>query len=172
MAAFVRYFSDGNWLCPAGATPDATSSFCSTCAAGTYKNVEGNSPCTACPSDSICTSTSYPCIAGFEPNGSGGCKPCQSGLVKNSAGNFACHPCPSFATCTSTTITCNALFTLSGTQYVPAPGISWTEHANYFTANPQWFKSNAITRSGVSTSFTSIEAAVGTFSASNPWSYQ
>jgi len=90
-------------ICNAGYSgPDGGE--CKVCGVGSYKNVNGSSPCvtTTTPDPSTTTptptaappSTSVICNAG-ETGPAGSCTPCSAGTFKNTSGSHSCSDCPS-----------------------------------------------------------------------------
>ena len=75
-----------------------SNSICEPCPSGTYKPLNGNQACTACPSNSHHTLTqqssveSCSCNSGFTGLGTA-CEECTAGTYKTSSGSDACQTC-------------------------------------------------------------------------------
>ena len=86
--------------CHVGYTRLNSGQACEQCVAGTYKDVEGDSACSICPSDSSSAIASDAvgdchCNAGYTgPNG-GTCEACAANTFKASSGPSTCTSCPS-----------------------------------------------------------------------------
>src|SRR5690242_5934599 len=67
------------------------------CPANTFKNIDGPSACTSCPSNSESgqgSNSSSQCLCSAGYTGTVSCNPCGVGTYKTSVGSQSCSPCP------------------------------------------------------------------------------
>ena len=92
--------------CSAGFQPDviAAPSQCVACPVQTFKDVQSNAPCTACPPNSVSAAgqtsqSACTCSAGYEGDATvssaqtDSCRSCPYGYYKTAAGNTGCTAC-------------------------------------------------------------------------------
>ena len=117
-------------VCKPGFSSDGSSSKCTSCISGSYKNLSGSEPCNLCPLGTYSFSTRAGisacsrcppnsvtlsegqssrngclCAPGFTGWNGGPCMPCEVGDYKDSVGSDGCMPCPrgTYGTVTGTT---------------------------------------------------------------------
>jgi len=112
-----------------------TSSSCSACEAGKYKDAAGNGACTACPSlpaHATCAATSgATCDAGYSGNGTSTCAACEAGKYKADAGNVACTSCAEGYT--TTVEACYALDFDGINDYIELSNSNYPIGASHYT---------------------------------------
>ncbi len=111
-------WSGDDCKCNPGYYLNKSNGTCQECELGTaYKSTSGNSPCTPCPDNATCpTTTTFECEAGYQVTADGlGCRltPCEPAedFYRNEA--EVCIDCPDNATCDGENFTCNAGYVLN-----------------------------------------------------------
>ena len=163
----------GVCLCNAGFTGD-DNGLCAACAAGTYKDKRGSSPCISCApfSTSLEASTVISqclCNAGYS-YAEGLCQHCERGYYKSSSGNFACSKCEkgtySHKTAQSVCTSCpsdstSPLSSISVLQCTCSPGYSGADGSVCIPCDPGTFKSLNGTSSCISCDTGKFAALLG-----------
>ncbi|XP_041364088.1 uncharacterized protein LOC121379510 [Gigantopelta aegis] len=155
----------GEVFCAIGAEYVSSTTDCSLCAIGFFKNIRGNTPCKACPGNYITSSvgtasmtdcSKLQCVPGFYGS-SDSCIPCDLGFYKSAHGTDNCTKCDESLTTSSKASTaksdCSVVVCDAGSyrtqsnqcqpcpkgKYQPVSGMDSCESCpndNYTTENP------------------------------------